>query len=896
MKLRRVQLRDYRGVRQCDVSLRPTGVTIIEGPNEIGKSSICEAVQLAVEFPDSSRDKKIRALKPAGRDEGPQVDIELSLGGYELQYCKRWLRAPQTILKITAPSNKTLTGREAHDRLKAIIEATLDAQLWAALRIEQGKDLTLPGFNLPALGRALDRAAAGDAATEREDALWDRISAEYHKYWTPKGQQRSDRSDNKAQLDQARATADELDAQLAAAHHDAEQLDELDADAQGLKAAVAECKDHQRELAEQWQSTQTLLTQVDALTAGRDAGDAARAAAKAAQRRRLEIAAAALDAAATLAGLESESERIETDAAAAGRVNAAAAEASEKAHAAHQVAQGKHRAAAADLEHLRSVKDAQTLKQRHDRYCRAAEALTDAQQRLASAQVTAEAVTEIERAHLDHERAKAAADIVAAAVTTTALSDIKLRINDAEAELLAGNCTEVSVHDETTLTIAGIAELRVDAGSGAKHRAVESDRAQQHYRQLCEQAAVGDVAEAKIRHQQRLDAQRDGDEAQNAIKESLGDITIETLRAKIEHPDQRPAPSADTRPEGTAAPDDIDAAAGAASRAERDAETVSTEREAKEGAAATARDALTDAQTQQHVIAARIEDARSLRDQTQRRLAEAQQGTSDVDVADALSDAETAAAAARTKLGDAQAALDAAAPQSQLLLMDNAAEGTKRAIEASETNADQRRKLRISLELRGEMGLHSAHSDAANLLSRSERRHERVEQRAAAAALLQDIFDKHRRAARQRYMGPFKERIDLLGKIVFGQTFAVELSEHLEIVRRYLDGVTLDIEQLSTGAREQIGVLSRLACAMIVSPTDGGVPVIVDDALGWSDPARLRTMGAAIRTAGEHCQIIVLTCTPGRYSSIKNAKVVALSHDSATTAAADTTLSQPAAA
>ena len=152
------------------------------------------------------------------------------------------------------------------------------------------------------------------------------------------------------------------------------------------------------------------------------------------------------------------------------------------------------------------------------------------------------------------------------------------------------------------------------------------------------------------------------------------------------------------------------------------------------------------------------------------------------------------------------------------------------------------------------------------------------------------------RADAYRHMCPFKERIDLLGKIVFGQTFAAKLSEHLEIVRRYLDGVALDMEQLSTGAREQIGVLSRLACAMIVSPTDGGVPVIVDDALGWSDPARLRTMGAAIRTAGEHCQIIVLTCTPGRYSSIKNAKVVALSHDSANPAVADTAMSQPAAA
>ena len=77
------------------------------------------------------------------------------------------------------------------------------------------------------------------------------------------------------------------------------------------------------------------------------------------------------------------------------------------------------------------------------------------------------------------------------------------------------------------------------------------------------------------------------------------------------------------------------------------------------------------------------------------------------------------------------------------------------------------------------------------------------------------------------------------------------------------------------GAREQLGIISRLACAAIVS-TDGGAPVVLDDALGWTDPDRVRRMGAAIASAGRDCQIIVLTCTPGRYSSVGGAKVVPL--------------------
>ena len=108
----------------------------------------------------------------------------------------------------------------------------------------------------------------------------------------------------------------------------------------------------------------------------------------------------------------------------------------------------------------------------------------------------------------------------------------------------------------------------------------------------------------------------------------------------------------------------------------------------------------------------------------------------------------------------------------------------------------------------------------------------------------------------------------------------MELDGDLQVVRRTLDGTMLDVYQLSTGAREQLGVLSRLACATIVSPMDGGAPVMIDDALGWSDPQRLQGMGAAIAAAaaaaGKQCQVIVLTCTPGRYSHVGNAQVVSL--------------------
>ena len=105
-----------------------------------------------------------------------------------------------------------------------------------------------------------------------------------------------------------------------------------------------------------------------------------------------------------------------------------------------------------------------------------------------------------------------------------------------------------------------------------------------------------------------------------------------------------------------------------------------------------------------------------------------------------------------------------------------------------------------------------------------------------------EVFKKHRQEARQRYHKPLTEHIEALGRIVFGPTFAVDLDDDLAVARRTLCGVTLDVDHLSTGAFEQLGLLSRLACALIVSP-GGGAPVVIDDALGWSDPPHLERMG-----------------------------------------------------
>jgi uncharacterized protein YhaN len=82
-------------------------------------------------------------------------------------------------------------------------------------------------------------------------------------------------------------------------------------------------------------------------------------------------------------------------------------------------------------------------------------------------------------------------------------------------------------------------------------------------------------------------------------------------------------------------------------------------------------------------------------------------------------------------------------------------------------------------------------------------------------------------------------------------------------------------ESLSGGAKEQLGILARLAGAALVALEDS-VPVVIDDALGFTDPDRLIRMGSVFDTLADRAQVIVLTCTPTRYLGIDDAHVIEL--------------------
>jgi uncharacterized protein YhaN len=151
-----------------------------------------------------------------------------------------------------------------------------------------------------------------------------------------------------------------------------------------------------------------------------------------------------------------------------------------------------------------------------------------------------------------------------------------------------------------------------------------------------------------------------------------------------------------------------------------------------------------------------------------------------------------------------------------------------------------------------------------------------AQRRARAAQTLRSVMTRHRDATRLRYVDPFRTEVERLGRIVFGESFEVDIDSGLRICSRTLAGRTVPYESLSGGAKEQLGIVARLAGAALVAKEDA-VPVVIDDALGFTDADRLTKMGAVFDAVGGDGQVIVLTCSPQRYAGVGAAHHIELS-------------------
>lgn len=146
--------------------------------------------------------------------------------------------------------------------------------------------------------------------------------------------------------------------------------------------------------------------------------------------------------------------------------------------------------------------------------------------------------------------------------------------------------------------------------------------------------------------------------------------------------------------------------------------------------------------------------------------------------------------------------------------------------------------------------------------------------KANAFDLLHRCFQEEQQALAEQYTRPLAEKISAYLQCLFGASAraSVELNaegfEGLKISRG--GGGTYEFGVLSGGAREQTAAAVRLALAEVLAADhDGSLPVIFDDAFAYSDPDRVQRLQRMLDLAANRgLQVIVLTCNPADYAAL----------------------------
>jgi AAA ATPase domain len=878
MKLHRLVLTNYRGITHREIEFPDRGVVVVSGANEIGKSSMIEALDLLLEAKDRSTKKEVKQVKPTHADVGAEITAEISTGPYRFVYHKRFHKKCETRLTVLAPRREQLTGDEAHDRVRALLDETVDMALWRAHRVLQAAstaEVDLSGCD--ALSRALD-VAAGQAVqlSGAEPLLIDRIDAEYLRYFTPTGRPTGEWATAITRLRDAenavaRCAAAVAEVDDAVRRHSAltEELARLAEE----RAAVARRLTAARAAAEAVASLTEQLKQAQVVAAAADATHAASIAALTERRRlRSDIEPRA----AAVAELETAAAEAAEEQATAREVQEAAEAAAEEARTAVQATQGRVESARRAVERLADRDEVDRLATRLAKIDRVQRQLDSVERELAGIALTDVLMRTIEDAAAAVELAAGQVELASARIELVAAVDVGVWVAGEPVNLDAGATWSASTAAPTEIEVPGVLTARVVPGAPATDTKAKLDVAQRVLAEALAAGKIADVTAARAVDQRRRELVTARDRLLASSEGLRGDDAVDELRKQLAQLRERePAETGlwDMEADVATARAECDAAVAAHQRAVADCET-----HRKVAAAAAKR--LGEKSTRASVLREKLAAAQTELSVVRERLAVQRATVSDDELAvKAEADGEEARRATG-RVAEFGGQLAGVAPDAVAAELDNAIRRADSLGERYDEAADALREVTAALKVYGTEGRKGRLDDAETEREHAEGEYVRVHRRARAAQLLRSVMARHRDATRLRYVDPFRNQVERLGRIVFGDSFEVEIDSELRICSRTLSGRTVPYESLSGGAREQLGIVARLASAALVAKEDS-VPVLIDDALGFTDPQRLTKMGAVFDAVGDDGQVIVLTCSPQRYASVGGAHHIELSAERA---------------
>ena len=335
--------------------------------------------------------------------------------------------------------------------------------------------------------------------------------------------------------------------------------------------------------------------------------------------------------------------------------------------------------------------------------------------------------------------------------------------------------------------------MDLTAGSSSSDLLKRVEEAKQKLDAACNDAGVSNADEARQSFEARREAQQTIARRKEIEKENLRDLTYEELERKViglgkgvpAYPTAR-VPEPNLPPNLESAKEELRNAEAEIEKANKAWEEARTELDS----ARKVRDGLRERYQKARVeLDLKADELKRAEDELSRSRRE----TSDDDLESELLKCTKAVHKEEESVKSAEANLRGKEPDRVRTLAETA-KGSLQTIEKKREAAQQENtEVRTRLKVFGEEGLHEKLQAARSHLNYNRQEYKAMIRRASAAKLLYVTMKEERDKARRAYVAPLKEKIERLGRLVFNESFEVEVTEDLSVASRTMDGVQCPI-------------------------------------------------------------------------------------------------------
>ena len=182
-------------------------------------------------------------------------------------------------------------------------------------------------------------------------------------------------------------------------------------------------------------------------------------------------------------------------------------------------------------------------------------------------------------------------------------------------------------------------------------------------------------------------------------------------------------------------------------------------------------------------------------------------------------------------------------------------------------------RLDAGIDLHSGEGVEEDLADVTARLTQATARLDSLNFEVAVLNTLIQQLDTARDTARERYFQPVMAELQPLLRLLWPEADLRFDGDSLLPTTLIRNGREEDIGILSGGTQEQIALLVRLAFARLLARSGQPAPVILDDALVFTDDDRIERMFDALHAQAQDLQIIVLSCRQRAFRDLGGQKL-----------------------